>query len=96
MIRRGYEDDLPVMKAIVNNPETWPNWPVLPVKREFNKDEIGIVTPEFPSTVIMINMWMVRGGLVQENGKAFINGEEIPTMSYESVDAMFEDGWVVD
>lgn len=75
-------DDLKMMK----NPDSWPNWPQLPVKRNRNGHtaECGIMY-ENSRNVILTNMF----ASVEERQAA-------NQISYDTYDAALADGWVVD
>lgn len=84
-------------KQMIETPLAWPNWPVLTLKRGSRNDELGLITPDYPSSVIMLNLFQVdKNQLVihQLANDGNVNGVEVK--KYESVDAMLADGWIVD
>jgi len=67
----------------------WMHWPLLPVKKsDWNKNDksMGVIHCKSPRSVILVNLW----NLSLETTKI----AEI--IAYESVDAMLDDGWMVD
>ena len=85
-------------KRMIDEPQWWPAWPLLPVKRPVQVDggyqtECGVVRDKraafndepWPGTIT------VRLSLL-----GLPVTKETPTQEYESVDAMLNDGWVVD
>jgi hypothetical protein len=80
-------------KAMIEHPELWPTWPLLPMKnrrlmREQRDDPnggLGYINAAFPTLLWLGCVWI-----------RLASKETIPTMQYESIDAMLADGWVVD
>ncbi len=75
-------------KAMIENPQLWPCWPVLPVVNRGAYDpehplgNDGLIMSGRPTVVVLSNMFMRR---VVE-----------PCIEYESVDALLAAGWTVD
>jgi hypothetical protein len=82
----------------IGSPDKWPYWPILPMKRFKNGDlEIGVITPDYPSTVIHLGMFqvdMIKLVLHQlaNDGEVM----DVKTTAYQDVWAMLDDGWRVD
>lgn len=73
-------------KLMMQSPDYWQRWPLLPVKRDIGKDrEVGVLLDRKPYLVYLVNLWAVQDGL---------DGAE--SIEYESVDAVLADGWIVD
>jgi hypothetical protein len=92
----SYERDL----EMIENPNRWPNWPVLPVKRPRLKDDTGFpqlgVIFEVPAqryTVHVLNMIMFAEAPADQHEKLLREAEKF---AYPDAAAMLADGWVVD
>jgi len=73
---------------MIHSPNLWPCWPFLPVKRYVDrKCIVGIVTHDDVRTVHDLNL--ARGWTSEEFDVALAT-------PYASVEAMLEDGWMVD
>ena len=67
----------------------WTHWPFLPVKKSdwnTNYKSMGIIYCKLPRKVMLINLWEMSPETI----------EKAEIVEYESVDAMLDDGWVVD
>ena len=83
---------------MLENPENWPAWPVLPLKRYNKKNpgsfpDLGIVlavegVPRF--TVYEVDMFL------QPEMKDLLTSPDIVKHEYKSFDEMLVAGWVVD
>ncbi len=78
-------------KEFIQNSNDWPNWPVLPVKRSNSKVvfgiECGIILDSNKNEVIHHS---ITTGITSESL------HKAPVHSYENLDALLSDGWVVD
>lgn len=88
------------MKAFIDDCRSWPNWPLLPMKRIGQEGEIegGLITPDYPTTIVRKLIWEVDAVALtihqlQHDGE--IVGP-VETIRYADVDAMLDDGWVID
>lgn len=86
-------------KQMIENPNRWPFWPVLPIKRRraLDRPEVAVITPDYPAIVIHVGLYEVdRVKLVihQLNRGGDVEGARIT--KYTDVDALLDDGWVVD
>jgi hypothetical protein len=78
---------------MLNDPGSWPNWPLLPVKRdvsEYGFDEAAGVMVPGQTVVYFMNMWEFRTGSIN----AQVQGK--PFKSYPDFEGVIDDGWVVD
>ncbi len=75
--------------AMMAQPDRWPAWPRLPLKRRDRKPNLGYLleTSEVLAVVYLRNVF---------DDRAVDPGSEVPTMEYGSLEAMVDDGWVVD
>lgn len=98
-MKRFKEED----KRFIQSPGGWTRWPSLPMKRSQAKgggcgflmdtQPLGIpVDREHESlrSVYLANPWEYFGDMTREQRKA------VKIQVYETVDAMLEDGWMVD
>src|SRR5262245_32161751 len=91
-----------IMREFIDTPGKWPQWPVLPMKRgPQNQQELGLITPDYPHSVIRLNLHEVnRYRLVMNqlahDGKVVFSDREVEVVEYESVEAMLAAGWRVD
>lgn len=89
-------------KEFVKSPGEWPRWPLLPLKRGLQNEETGVVTPDYPSTVLLVNVWSVNAtnlviNQLSNKGKVLLHdGEFLPFKEYETIDDMLNDGWRID
>jgi hypothetical protein len=86
-------------KEFMLDPNQWPNWPVLPVKRYdgtkpsgFPECAVMVACEGLLTTVFMANMY----GLVGESVGAMIRDLEVKRVEYADIDALLDDGWRVD
>lgn len=84
-------------KALMQDPDDWPCWPMLPVKRYSTKEG------SWPETGLMIAKSNVAGGVEPTVYMLNLFGEhtikefiECKKHKYESLDALVDDGWIVD
>jgi len=81
-------------KAMMSNPDTWPMWPFLPVKREQPDSvvyETGVMIDlkEQQTTVFFfINFWRI----VDEKISLTTIIEEVKRIEYKSIDKLLADG----
>lgn len=76
-------------KQMILNPDRWPQWPCLPLKR-YGKDrdvEIGVLTHDDD---------YVRGVYVVSMTNLFSNTPPAEFKTYNNVDELLVDGWEVD
>lgn len=86
-------------KAFISNPDKWPYWPALPVKR-YDKTKPG----SFPECGLILADTLTRVyhnvsvfGLDEKPGKTWSEKlKDVPTTDYLNLDALLADGWVVD
>jgi hypothetical protein len=71
----------------------WPLWPFLPVKTLGDNRRIGFLFDgkEVQNRVFLMNLLSVKEYL-DKGGK----WEDIPSKQYDSLEALLDDGWVVD
>lgn len=74
-------------KAFIQDPDQWPRWPHLPLKRKGSYD-IGYLYGDPPPSGQPIT--------VHVGGNIYHPGLEATKKVYEDVDAMLDDGWIVD
>jgi hypothetical protein len=84
-------------KKMMENPDLWPVWPVLPVKRHTNDSswpETGVImaVKDWMTTVCILNMFSIPSGTSVLEVRKMASKEYM----YDSVDALLDDGWVVD
>ena len=74
-------------KAMMTNYNAWRHWPLLPIKRPSNlpsrPPQCGVMIEGHYNTVFLANLW--------DDNK--VDAEQLV---YDSLDALLEDGWVVD
>lgn len=69
----------------MKDPDKWPYWPVLPLKRYVNNNlECGLIFASGEPKIFLTNVFA---------GK---NLEEVDTISYESYEALTGAGWMID
>jgi len=80
--------------ALISNPDKWPLWPFLPMKRlghVFSREGHGFLHnnrmrgPHTDATIYMGHLSDVDGPI-----------KDRETKKYDSIEAMVRDGWVVD
>lgn len=74
-------------KAMMSNPDLWPNWPYLPIKRPHAAEgmQCAMLFATLPPVVILSNLFDTS-----EDKK---NAERV---EYSDIDAVLNDNWVVD
>jgi hypothetical protein len=72
--------------AMMKDPTTWSLYPNLPIKHTILKDHIN---PQFP----MHGIFSIRDTPIVYKEVALFKYEQI---EYESIEAIVEDGWIVD
>ena len=72
-------------KAMANDPDSWPIWPMLCVVRR-DRMQPGVLLAGQGAKVYLWNRF----------GKAPESFADIPQLEYDSIDDMFADGWRVD
>lgn len=78
-------------RKMMSNPKTWPNWPLLPVKRETaNGYEVGVIAAIKGQLtwVYLCNFW----GLVAKSESM----KDARILKYNSLDELLAAGWIVD
>ncbi len=87
-------------KEMMVNQASWPNWPLLPIKR-YNKNQESM--RNFPECAILIGSMPAKQQPVVVFANMFAFAEmsyeeilKIKKQEYESVDALLADGWAVD
>lgn len=86
-MRKATKRDLDMMK----DPRRWPAWPVLPVKRDSNGNyQLGVIIAAKGQLtwVYLCNYW----GLVAKTESL----KNAKILKYPSLDALLDDGWIVD
>lgn len=85
-------------QRITEEVSKWPMWPILPMKRIQNGNlETGIITPDYPSTIIHVNLFqtdLIAVTIRQLKSDGEVDG--CKTTKYQDVWAMLDDGWKVD
>lgn len=75
--------------AFIKSPESWPNWPYLPLVRGKEKGfahwELGVIRADDPTRVYLCNVMEARNIT-----------HETPHIQYESAEALVADSWRVD
>ncbi len=84
-MRRATEAD----REFIQNPNAWPNWPILPMKRA-NEGEPGAF-PICGFIRLGVNT-TIHLGSIHDN----IDSNQVEKKEYSSLDELFDDGWVVD
>lgn len=83
----GPGDDL----EMINSPDLWPCWPLLPLKNP-KMDDPNMPGTSAPGVIIYTNPTRVILGCM------FLMNftDDTPSIQYESVQAMLDAGWIVD
>lgn len=83
-------------KYMVLTPDLWPCWPVLPVKRYVDEVlEVGIIVDRIDERDVSRTLYRIA--LPQlTSGPLAPQLENVPSIVYVDVDALLDDGWVVD
>lgn len=86
-------------KAKIEDPASWPLWPVLPMKRRTDAGgyDLGLITPDFPATVLKTNLHaqdVVKMVVAQLDNEGHVPG--MTSIGYASIHDMLVDGWTVD
>ncbi len=82
--------------AFINNPDNWPHWPYLPLRRVVTNErgykdtECGTIFARTGglTTVIKVNMFSIP--------KTIGELDKLPKYEYETVEKLLDDGWCVD
>ena len=77
-------------KEFIDDPDRWPNWPMLPVKRRDNSlanKNLGLLIDQGKKTRTVFHVYMF------DLPDSF---EDAPKTEYANTDAMVADGWRVD
>ena len=83
------EVDVQLHIDFLKSPESWPHFPLCPVKRYEQEDKpprTGVVLSSQPNTVVGLNVFLVS----REKFKTAERWE------YDSVEAVVADGWLID
>ena len=75
----------------MKNPMEWPRWPVLPLVKRGESLACGFLLAERDGSVQIFKVYL---GYIYELPKKKVSDFEFKT--YESAEAVSEDGWVVD
>ncbi len=78
-------------KEMIDNPDLWPNWPFLPVKRRDNSLEnknLGVLIDENDSHRTVYHVYMFD---LPKNGL-----KDKPKTLYPNTDTMIAEGWRID
>ena len=76
-------------KEFIEDPNLWPYWPLLPMKRHNGVDfQCGLVLQNRPTVVLL-------GVNIYASDRAELL-ERAPRQSYASIDDMLADGWQID
>lgn len=78
----------------IENEMAWPLWPVLPMKWLGHTSQDGghgVLTPASHTRIYLIGLLDIKPGI--SLGEQF---KDVPTLSFESVEAMVREGWVSD
>lgn len=88
-MRRADKTDI----ALLKDPMRWPNWPYLCMKKMGEKDpeQFGVIMAMEGrmTTIYLINFWSMVDGTDKLT-------EKTPKIEYKDLDALLNDGWVVD
>lgn len=83
------EENINMMK----DPGKWECWPILPMKRVVRKSELpdsGFMLATGDPIVYLKNMYDLKGGTVKDIMK------NTPSKTYPNLEAVLDDGWIVD
>jgi hypothetical protein len=75
--------DLEFMKAY----DKWPRWPMLPLKKRDDSKICGFLLGTGYPVVYLKNIYGLKQGDTIEN---------LPKQEYDSLQAILDDGWVID
>ena len=76
------------MKEMILDPDTWPRWPWLTVKKPAQTMLTGLLCDEhLEGKMIIFHAYLYKMPTTMEG---------VPTTEYPNVDAMLADGWVID
>jgi hypothetical protein len=73
--------------AMAHDPDAWPQWPALPIKRG-SETGILLAVDEKRNTVFLINLFSMAMGQAKL--------EDAEQIEYHSLEEIFNDGWRVD
>jgi hypothetical protein len=77
-------------KQMIQNPDLWPRWPWLPVKKSAQTLLTGLLCcseEHLEGKMIIYHAYLYKMPETMEG---------VPTTEYPNVDAMLADGWVID
>ncbi len=82
-------------QRMMEHPERWPRWPVLPIKRRMDHGlpdyAVMLAIEHHGTTVVHINLSYIS------NGKTLNQiVEDSATTVYPDIDSLLDDGWIVD
>lgn len=92
-------------RAMLLNPLIWPNWPLLPLKRNRKDSESGwpiecglviAVAEQERWRIYKTNMFSISSLPGSTLAEKITENSKIDRYVYESVDALLADGWEVD
>lgn len=72
--------------AFIEDSDLWPMWPVCPVKKG---DLNGTIAYYKPNEVMLVNMFRIPDMKDEDMDK-------VVKKTYDSIEALVQDGWVVD
>ena len=75
---------------MMNTPSKWGRWPLLPVVRDYKSDPNSGVMVYGILRVYHVNLWELGTGVLAEILR------DVPSVEYDSLEAIIEDGWKVD
>ncbi len=78
-------------KLIIRDPNKWPQWPYLPVKKHLRYElKCGVIIEDGAKdvTIYMTNLFNLP--------KTSAEFKALPQVKYNSVDELLNDGWEVD
>lgn len=83
-VRNFDKERLEATIKMVSNEDSWPGWPVLPLKNTHNH-KLGLLFTGHPNRVFEGNIFSLPGDLTT-----------LPNQTYSSAQDMMLDGWRVD
>lgn len=75
---------------MVKDPDRWPQWPILPLKRGDQNEEIGFLVASGIPTVYLKNIWALKPGPMRDQL------EGVSNLGYSTFEELISDGWRVD
>lgn len=78
--------------SFVLNPQKWPNWPFLPMKRYVQNKHL----PEFGVIMTRMGLSTIFDANLFDLPKTEEGWKALKHKKYSSVEEMLQDGWIVD